>query len=209
MRVDTIELLRCPANHELTPLVTVANARDGDRLLEGVLGCPVCYAEYALSGGVVVLSDTSRAHTESERRADALRTAALLGLDEAGARVLLVGTYAECADDIERAVEGQCIAANAALATGFASADALIADGARAIPFANAVLHGIAIDHAHQHWLADAVRVVRVGGRILAPAHAPVPDNCKELARDDHEWVGVVTASSSVLIELKRGDAIG
>lgn len=207
MRVEIIELLRCPAKHELTPLVTVAFARDGDRLLEGVLGCPVCHAEYTLHNGVAMLGTERSPQDEPANDVDAMRTAALLGLDEVGARVLLAGDYATPADAIEQATDVRCIAANALRRTMFNSADALCADRDHAIPLANATLHGIAIDNAHLSWLDDAVRVVRVGGRILAPSHAPVPKHCQELARDEHEWVAVVSASSGTLVDLKRAGA--
>jgi hypothetical protein len=48
------------------------------------------------------------------------------------------------------------------------------------------------------------VRVVRPGGRIVAPVHAPLPANVKELARDDRQWVAEVTEVLSAPIRIQR-----
>ena len=38
--------------------------------------------------------------------------------------------------------------------------------------------------------LTDAVRTVAIGGRVLGTEALPLPDDVKELARDEREWVG-------------------
>lgn len=201
MRVEIIELLRCPAAHEPTALVTVANARQGDRLIDGMLGCVVCGAEYALRDGVVMLGNAVAAPSLA---ADAMRTAALLGLLEPGVRVVLCGAYAGVATSLAQDVGAVCITMNASAAVQEgADADHLVLGGASRIPLADGSIGALAVDAAHVQVLADAARVVRRGGRVLAPSHAPMPDGCVELARDEQEWVAEVAAAASVPVVLR------
>lgn len=205
MRVEIIELLRCPAAHEPTALVTVANERRGDRLIDGMLGCVVCGAEYALRDGVVLLGG---AVAPSGIEVDASRTAALLGLLEPGVRVVLCGAYAGVASSLAQDVGAVCITVNASVAVqGGADADHLVVGAASRIPLADGSIGALAVDAANEALLADAARVVRRGGRVLAPAHAPIPEGCLELARDDREWVAEVPAAMSVPIVLRSARA--
>ena len=205
MRVETIELLRCPAAHESSPLVTVAHARNGDRLIEGTLGCPICGAEYPLKEGVALLAD----HTGSESptdSVDAMRTAALLGLSEPGMRVALCGAFGSVADEIEQATGATCITVNASpIIRSASTADHVVLASQALLPFSSASLAGLAVDDANLALLADAARVVRAGGRVLAPARASTPAGVTELARDEQAWVAVVEAAGSRPVGLTRG----
>jgi len=204
MRVEIIELLRCPADHEPSPLVTVAHAREGDRLMEGTLGCAMCGGEFALRNGVVYLA--ASAPEPLSMAADAARTAALLGLSEPGARVAMCGAFGAVAEDIEQRTGVVCIAVNASLHVLNASAaDHIVIGTVARLPVADASLAGIALDTAHVALVGDAARVVRAGGRVLAPIQAPVPHGLRELARDDIEWVAVVETSASAPVGLRRG----
>jgi uncharacterized protein YbaR (Trm112 family) len=204
MRVDLIELLRCPAPHESSPLVTVANARDGDRLLDATLGCPVCGAEYAMREGVVYLADVTPGAIKSFGEGDAMRLAALLDLTAPGARVALGGGMASAAEHLETLTGARCVAINAALSAD-ATVDQIVIDTARRLPFEPGNLAGLAVDPGTVDLLADASRVVRRGGRVVAPASAPIPAGCRELARDDREWVAAVDAGpGDRLVSLRR-----
>lgn len=214
MRVETIELLRCPRSHETTPLVAVAHRRDGERLLEATLGCPVCGAEYALRDGDLYLSTIPTvSHTAAPVDLD--RTAALLNVSEPGMRVMLCGDYADVAWLFADAVNAKVLAVNVSARDALArvhnesaqTPDMLHCETQGAIPLADAALHAIAVDQTHASWLIDATRVVRPGGRILAHANAPVPNGCRELARDANEWVAVVETVASSPVALRRRDS--
>jgi uncharacterized protein YbaR (Trm112 family) len=210
MRVDIIELLRCPAAHAPTALVTVANARQGDRLIDGTLGCVVCGAEYELRDGVVSLGEAVPVSdvAMSDVAVDAMRTAALLGLIEPGKRVVLCGTYAVAALALVKHAGAVCLTVNASSADRErAEADHLVIGTVPRLSLADAVLDAMAVDEAHRSLLADAARVVRRGGRVLAPSVAPVPPGCTELARDEREWVAEVTATVSMPIVLRSARA--
>ncbi|MBL0169106.1 MAG: hypothetical protein IPP90_00045 [Gemmatimonadaceae bacterium] len=207
MRIETIALLRCPAAHASSPLVTVAIRRDGDRLIEATLGCSVCGAEYAVRDGVAWLTGEGGAALPVAQAAsvDPVRVAALLALGDPGARALLCGTYGAAAGAIEDATGAQCIVVNAPSVVGADTRfDQLVIGNVSSLPLANASLDGLAVDFAHAALLADAPRVVRAGGRVVAPAQVPVPDGCKELARDEQEWVAGVDVPISAPIALAR-----
>jgi uncharacterized protein YbaR (Trm112 family) len=224
MRVDLIELLRCPSPHETSPLVTVADRRDGEHLLDASLGCVVCGASYALRDGVLDLSpdgaddafagtawpaSTARADDEYDGavHAVALRLAALLNLTDAASRVLLCGRSLNEAQAVEALADVQVVSLNPFRDDGAVRAllDIVYLSRTNRIPLADRCLSGIAVDAYHASLLADVTRVVRVGGRVLAPAAAPVPDGCRELARDDAEWVAEVVAATSAPVGLTRG----
>ncbi len=208
LRIETIALLRCPASHESSPLVTVAIRREGDRLIDATLGCSVCGAEYALRDGVVFLTrdggaDLPVAH---HARVDPMRIAALLGVGDLGARVMLCGTLGAAAETIETVTGALCLVINAPSDGDTCEwGDQLVIGISRTIPLPNASLHGVAVDSAHVALLADAPRVVRQGGRVVAPTHAPVPAGCRELARDALEWVAEVEVSVSAPVGLQLG----
>lgn len=205
MRVEIIELLRCPVLHESSALVTVAHAREGDRLLEATLGCPICGEEYALKDGVVFLAPDAD-DTALSGRVDAMRTAALLGLSEPGMRVALCGSFGTVAEEIEQATGAVCISLNTSRTVRRASAADHVVLGRRAVlPFSDASLAGLAVDEANVDLLADAARVVRAGGRVLAPAHAPLSSGLMELARDEEAWLAVVVNVASRPVGLTRG----
>ncbi len=210
MRVDTIELLRCPATHESAPLVTVADTRDGERLTSGTLGCPVCGTDYAMRNGIVYLTSATTNVALLQRASaitssNGMRTAALLGLTEPGLRVVLCGAHAVGADEIEHATGAHCIAVNSRAHMHESSgADQLVMLASDSLPLANASVHGLALDITHAALLADARRVVRVGGRVVAPVSIRVPRGLRELARDDREWVAQVEAAPSAPMQLTR-----
>ncbi len=238
MRVDLIELLRCPANHELAPLITVADRRDGEHLLDASLGCVVCGANYLLRDGLLQLtSNDSHMRTtvaaidvrlpvdvaadaavddaeewredSSVQHAEVVRIAALLNLTDASARVMLCGRSLGVAQAIETMTGVTTVSVNPsesardeASATTFV--DVMFMSPSARVPLGDRSLAGIAVDAHHAPLLADATRVVRLGGRVLAAVGLPMPAGCRELARDAVEWVAEVEATTSAPVGLTR-----
>ena len=75
------------------------------------------------------------------------------------------------------------------------------------LPLGVGTMRGAALDdrHADARWIGSAARVVQRGGRLVAPAHAALPDDITELARDEREWVAEVRVAASGLVPLRRG----
>lgn len=207
MRIEFIELLRCPASHELSPLITVASKRAGEHLLDAVLGCVVCGAEYQLRDGVAYLTDeTSVANADIVDPIDPMRIAALLSLTDVSARALLCGAAASVANEIESLTGARVAGVNAPALSMLEHelVDVIRLTPGAMIPLATASLQGLAVDESHLSLLADAARVVQRGGRVLAPLDAPLPAGCRELARDESQWVAQVEVALSAPIALKR-----
>lgn len=196
--------------HEDSWLVARADELDARHIVRGELGCPICAMRYPVRGGVVDFA-AGAAHPR-EMRAEqglALRTAALLGLTEPRGLVVLAGEWSACAEELLAMTDGvRLLALDFAdgLESGGPLSLALIAD---VLPLAEGCARGIALDLAHStgSLLDGAARALAPGGRLIAPAAAPVPPMLRELARDDRHWVAeksATTTSAPVAIAPRR-----
>jgi hypothetical protein len=169
----------------------------------------VCGAEYELRAGAAYFAARDAGTVEAVEQSpavDVLRLAALLGLTEAGARVGLCGRYGAAGEALELATEAACVLINAPSANG-TSLDQLVVALNRSLPLERGTLAALAVDAANVALLDDATRVVRRGGRVVAPVSADVPAGCRELARDATEWVAEVeTAGPDGMVRLRRGE---
>jgi hypothetical protein len=190
--IELVDLLRCPRTHEESWLVATADRMVGRHIVEGQLGCPVCEASYRVDGGDVLFSPrTSVATSTSDEVADVLRTAAMLNLADPGGVVLLVGGWGAYADAVSTVVDAHILVLDPT--TAQVRASRVYAGGA--VPLAAASVRAVATDQPEA-----VVRVVKPGGRIVAPVTAPVPPGVKELARDARYWVGETTGAPTRLI---------
>jgi uncharacterized protein YbaR (Trm112 family) len=208
VHIELIDLLRCPASHAVSTLVLTAGRWDGRRVIEGTLGCPVCRAEYPIRSGVTDFaggtSDRAQpivAEPSSQPEA-AMRLAAQLDLQEPGAVVVLAGSYARLAFDLVELVQARCLAVNAPAAVS--GADGILV--VERLPLATAALRGTALDdqNATPALLAEVVRALGTGGRLVVSAATGVPAGVDVLARDATEWVASVRKPASALVSLGR-----
>lgn len=185
--------------------MVVARQVDDRELVSGFAGCPVCHLEARIADGVVRFPAG-----EPERSAEArtptapvfaeddfTRLAALLGLDEPGGTVLLTGSYARFAARLAAELElAVVIVGPPTLDTPASMPGASLVELEEpAIPFSDHTFRAAALDATgtQQHvraLMADAIRTVTIGGRVLGMEALPLPDDVKELARDEREWVG-------------------
>lgn len=209
MFIELVDLLRCPCPHELAWLV-LASHRAVDRdIVDGALGCSVCGARYPIERGVADLrGDDPGAGAPAEaapREEAAVRAAALLGLADPGGVAVLAGTWSTAAHELAVLVERvHILAIDAGDALTSGSGVSLARAGAR-LPLRPDVVRGIALDAAHAGaaMLASAVEALQPGGRLVAPAPAPVPDAVRELARDAAHWVGEKEAAPGPVVQLR------
>jgi uncharacterized protein YbaR (Trm112 family) len=215
MQRDLLDALRCPVMHEESWLVALVRQADGPALLEAELACPVCAAEYRISGGVAHFTETVPPADAYPYTSDmALRLAALLGVAESLRPIALVGRYAAAGGVLGSIVAAPQVlinsvapagtAAGTGTGTGTAAASRIVV--ADRLPLGVDTLAAIAVDAAHASpaFLESAARALRLGGRLVAPADAAVPVGMRELARDDTEWVAETTTRASGLVELRR-----
>lgn len=209
MQRDLLDALRCPNTHEESWLVAMVLEADGSALLEAELACPVCAAEYRITDGIAHFAN---ANANAAPAIDAvaytsdlvLRLAALLGVAESLLPVALVGRYAAAGGALTAFVAAPQLLVNSGAASATTGASCIVV--ADRLPLGVETLAAIAVDaaHARPEFLASAARALRLGGRLVAPADAPIPAGMRELARDETEWVAETTARASGLVELRR-----
>lgn len=212
MFLDLVDSLRCPAAHEDTWLVATVDEWRDARVVRGTLGCPVCRAEYPVLNGVIAFVRGERApvrgsdeHAESIDHASVLRLAALLDLTQPGGIVLLAGAYAAQARWLAAVTPAHYVAATRPGEVVPAGASIGLVVGDR-LPIAAHAVRAAAIDAAAAEgpWLEEFTRVLRAGGRLVAPAEVRVPPGVEELARDEREWVGAASGAVAAPVPLRR-----
>ena len=214
MFMELVDTLRCPRPHEESWLVLSTRTVEARHVREGTLGCPVCKAEYPIHDGIADFRAKGATEVESGERAafagpliGAESLAALLDLTDPKGFAVLVGRWAELADAlIELADTPPLLLVDPPV--GVEMQPGL--SGVRCdveLPLAAGAARAIAVDTDAAARVRSAARVTRIGGRVVAPATAPVPDGVRELVRDERVWVGAREAMPSVPIALhvRRG----
>jgi uncharacterized protein YbaR (Trm112 family) len=200
MHIEFIDLLRCPADHEETWLVAALHKMDGRLVIEAKLGCPVCGAEFFISDGVANFSNQTSggAAIQAAPQDDAaMLIAAFLDLTSPGRVVLLVGELTGAAEMLGELADARVFSLNPPSQEQGLRSDRVAEIRAQSrIPLAAKSLDGIALDaqHSTQEMLAEAAKLLRPRGRLLAGPNAALSPQFRELARDaDHviaEYVG-------------------
>jgi hypothetical protein len=208
VHVELIDRLRCAAVHEDSWLVAAATETVDRHIISGVLGCPVCGAEYAVADGDVWYSSprTTAAAEDADRPArtdadDATRLAALIGVDERGGLYALQGSEGRFAGALAQIESVQLILIDPPRGV---DAPAIIRGAGARVPLAAGALRGIALESASEALVEGAARALAPRGRLVAPADAPVPAGITVLARDARQWVGEAGALSSPPVTLRR-----
>ena len=194
MHIELIDALRCPEPHEDSWLVGAFDRVIERDIIEGRLGCPVCGSTYEIRGGVVQFDASSestvQAMPSSVGADDALRLAAMLDLASPGGLVILEGAWAAAGAMLETFIDARLLVLNPA--AGVAEQGRLSGVRShRTIPVAPGSARGVALYRGPSIELLApaAVRALRAGGRLVAPADSQVPPDVRELARDHRWWV--------------------
>ena len=208
MFVELIESLRCPRDHDESPLIVAASRTMERHIVAGTLGCPVCGAEFTIADGVARFGDPAGQPADAAPSAElAMRLAAFLELTDARGFAVLCGRWGAQADQLRRLSDTPLVLVNPPLgAVGQdVSASMVVAD---ALPVARGAARGAALDEGVSPALAASiVERVRDRGRVVGPVGMPLPPGVTELVRDDREWVAERTAASppaSRLVSITR-----
>ena len=207
MFVELIESLRCPNDHEESPLIAQATKTENRRIHTGTLGCPVCHAEFPIRDGVAWFGEIPpMTDFEIPSQESAMRVAAFLELTDARGFALLCGRWGVHSELIGLIAETPLVVVNHSVATPIQHTAGGIRG--RVIPFAAGSARALAISETSTKEIIESgVRALKAGGRVLAPGRIPVPDGVTEIVRDDKEWVGEKTAtpeSAPRLVSLRR-----
>lgn len=207
MFIELVEALRCPADHADSWLVASIASRDGRFIVEGTLGCPICFREYPIVAGVARFVDDRADHDvtrsiEAVRDTDrgsaagpdeAIRIAAFLALGD-GQTIAIAGDWARTAVQLSQLLSVRVYALNPVGAIEQGEAVGVIQSD-QGLPFGPRSLSGVALDArtASERDVASAVRALVPGGRLVAPVTASVPAEVVVLARDSALWVAEKT----------------
>lgn len=205
-----MEALRCPRPHQETVLVASASRTVARHVVDGVLGCPVCGAEFEVSSGVVHIDAPVHPTPAEKPSAEiAMRLAAFLELTDARGFALLCGRWGAHADEILRLSETPLVLVNPPRGDAADVAGVLLVRDA--MPFAAGAARAAAVDtNASTALVRSVVRAVRPGGRVIGPTAVALPEGVTELVRDEQVWVAEKTAASDSppqaprLVSLKR-----
>jgi hypothetical protein len=214
--LELVDHLRCVRAHEDSWLVASAYRMRERDVMDGVLGCPVCKAEYEVRDGAVTFDAASHSPAgpagpgASGGRGDAppadevLRLAALTGVGEPGGFVLLTGTWAPFARPLLEIAETQLVLLNPTSPVDSGAGVTVVWAPPHAVPLAAGCLRAAALDvEAAGGGLADpVVRALAPRGRLVAPAGSVVPADVAELARDERDWVAERTGVTSAPVPL-------
>lgn len=203
MHIELIDLLRCPRDHEETWLVAAFTTIQDRVVEEGKLGCPVCNAAYPIEFGVVdfasepglIASCTGEAQPDEEA---AIRLAAFLNLTRPGSVAVLHYDHAALANLVSELTQCRVLALDPAVRVIDTELTASVHSDSR-IPLGTSSVDAVALSDSR--YLEDAARVLRQGGRLLAPANLTLPPGLTELARDD---ANVVAEAHGPVISLRR-----
>ncbi|HJR64014.1 MAG TPA: hypothetical protein VJ803_09940 [Gemmatimonadaceae bacterium] len=216
MFIELVQALRCPRPHELSWLVAASSEMRDRDIVRGVLGCPVCHAEYPIDDGIVDFRDSAAAapprrstRSGAALEEEPLRLAALLGLASPGGFVTLTGGWAVYANALGRLAErvhvlvmdpGEEVRSGGGISIAIAGGH---------LPLHPGAARGIALDESHVSpgLLAAAADALRAHGRLVAPATALVPVGMRELARDARHWVAEKEVAPGPLLSLSLGRA--
>jgi uncharacterized protein YbaR (Trm112 family) len=213
MFIELIDVLRCPKVHEESWLVLASRRIDGRDVMDGVLGCPVCSAEYPIVEGVVRFAADSggKALTVPSTEEEALRLAALLDLATPRGYAIITGALGNAAPYLRALTDVQLLLVNPPqeIEIGSGISGLRIDSDWTALPLAQSSARAIALDDTTTpSQLAAALNVVRPAGRVLAPARLSLPDGASELARDDRQWLAerraVVRESGIIPLERRK-----
>ena len=211
MFIELIDVLRCPNAHEESWLVLASGRIDDRDVMEGVLGCPVCEAEFPIADGVVRFAPESRSDAVAgpSSEEDAIRLAALLDLGTPKGYAIITGTLGDTAPSLRSLTEVQLLLINPrpGIAIGDGISGLTIAPDWTSLPLAPASARALALDATTSHpQLLASLHIVRPGGRVLAPIALSLPDGASELARDERQWLAERRAAprESAIIPLER-----
>ena len=194
MFLPLIDRLRCLNGHEDTWLVASIDRADERDVREGMLGCPVCSAEYPIRDGVVLFGDVPPAADRTPSSDEALRLAAALDLTDARMTAILQGAWGAHAPILRGVSPAQLLLVNPP--AGVTSGDGISIVRAPVAPVAAAWADAIAADaDATAPMVASLRASLRGGGRMLAPLALNHPPGFEELARDAEVWVGQLDPS--------------
>ena len=190
MFIELTDILRCPAAHEEHFLVLLPDGVVDRQVETGQLGCLECGRVYQVRSGVAEFGPPP-AEIRGSERLTGPAMAALLGLSGPGGYVALVGAAAADWRGFMAAAEGvQVVAVNPPPGTPAGRGLSVVQGGN--LPVRARQLRGVVLGPGFADdavWLADAVRTLLPGLRLVGEGATPSAPELEVLASADGVWV--------------------
>lgn len=106
MFIELTDHLRCPAAHPESYLVLIPDRMAGRHVATGLLGCPICQAEYPIVDGVARMGEPPAAPAVTGEVPGPEALLAFLGIEGPGGYVALVGEAARVAPGLAALLPG-------------------------------------------------------------------------------------------------------
>jgi uncharacterized protein YbaR (Trm112 family) len=162
------DYLTCPSCRTGSGLILLADQVNGRRIEQGVLGCPQCRARFSIAEGVADFGNGNG--EERVEHAQALQLAALLGVTEGPAMVLLVGGYHGTAGEVADLLQDVEVVVASALVAPARHDGVSVLRVAHDIPLRDGSMRGVVVANGARHLLTEAARVCALAGRVVVHA---------------------------------------
>jgi uncharacterized protein YbaR (Trm112 family) len=193
MFIELTDQLRCPAEHPEAYLVLIPQRMEGRLVQQGLLGCPLCRAEYRIAGGVAQFGEmVAPAVASGASPPDSAALLALLGLEGPGGYLALLGGIGGQAEALAPLLPGVHLAlVNPPPGIG-PSLAASVLRSAR-LPLKSRSMRGVVLSApwaAEAGWAAAAVGAVLPGLRAVGEGEPPAVPGLELLGSAGGWWVG-------------------
>lgn len=190
MLLALTEALACPREHDESYVICVPVEAEGSDVLSGVIGCPVCHAEYPIAGGAVQFGRVKEAIPLQPPDYDAAALEAFLGLEGRGGYIALVGSAARHAGELAERLSGVHVVAVNPPVLLPPAVSPVVCPGR--LPLRSRSMRAVALgrDSAGAAWQAEALRVLLPGLRVVIEDEAAEPEGVSVLARGGGVLVG-------------------
>ncbi len=167
MLVRLTDYLACPRCQGPGGLILLAERVEEQRVRSGELGCPSCHARFPIKDSVADFG-TGDIEPHDVETHDLVRLAALLGVAEGPALLLLVGEWGDLAGQLAAMlsdVEVIVVQRTLEQQHGEQRVSRLRADAR--IPLRSAAMHGVALSSRSPVPAQEAARVCRLAARVV------------------------------------------
>jgi uncharacterized protein YbaR (Trm112 family) len=203
MHIELTEMLRCPEEHREEFLVLSTSEMNVRTVWIGLVGCPVCHRNFEIIDGIVDFTEvvTGERQLRAVRRTPAPASPvaldppslqALLDLSGPGGYVVLVGSAARLAAGLADLMGGiHFVGINAPPDVEELPVLSLLQSD-RVIPLRQAMARGVVVgaELAQTPWVAEGVRVLLRGRRLVIEDEQAGPAGLAKLASGQGVWVG-------------------
>ena len=195
MFIELADHLRCPADHPEAFLVLLPERMEGRDVDQGLLGCPVCHAEYRIEGGAVSFGGPAAAASRPSGTVPAAPALqALLGLEGPGGYVALVGDAGAAAGALGPLLEGvHLVLVNPPVSVLAPPLGTPVR--ALRFPVKARSMRGVVVgwpESAEPRWIADAAGAVLPGRHVIGEGPPPALAELELLGLAEGWWVARV-----------------